>query len=781
MADADGEATVAERLGRLLDRGLLPAGGPAEAAERLIERLNRPARVALLGLPGCGKSAILNLLAGVVVIPETLRLPTMIVQHGAEPRMLCTLSDGRVVTVPGTDLEKVLTLSPALITLELDIPALKVISLLEVAAGPMEAEQRRAALWAGKRADILIWCTTAYLPKEQLVWEGLPDSYKDNGFLLLTKIDLLGSREAAAGMHARIEQRAGPEFRQVLPISAKQARAAAPEGLAIDRDRFRESGAAAVIATIKSRVQTARQADKDTAELILARHTDPAETTAKPKVQLKAVESHPLEAPSADSLADEAAALERVAAAAAEVLASQESAAERPVLTGRSEEALDPFPEPEPGGDEAEPTVSVEPERSEPEAPGGPADLGEDATLAAAIESAITGISKPGPSEPAQAPTFEPDPGIESVQEAQPESGEGAQRFAARLREITATAEPAPTELVPLRATWKSRNNSALSIPIEPKPEPNRNPTPRLRPVDSGATSRPAGREPVAPVDASEPPSAPDSVGGPPVAAPPVVADTREPRPTSVFGARPRSEPLTGVAQEAESEDVPPVSAGGNAAPSENDVPLPPEAMTSADMPSRANPEAEERRLALSERLGRSTGTAAPESIDAAVVHRVPRGLPQSPLAARPSAVHQARSDQSSVERRERPRIAPRAVEEVRPPSPQKVGIVAEDRALVAQTVELIQMRSVDLSDQIDPDDKAPVDMIIDHTRETVDQILGLLSRSGSAEIRRISTNIGEIQDLITLMQLEKGRAPADDALTLLLQLRRELETLHSI
>jgi hypothetical protein len=35
--------------------------------------------------------------------------------------------------------------------------------------------------------------------------------------------------------------------------------------------------------------------------------------------------------------------------------------------------------------------------------------------------------------------------------------------------------------------------------------------------------------------------------------------------------------------------------------------------------------------------------------------------------------------------------------------------------------------------------------------------------------------------DTIMLMQLEKGHAPADDALTLLLQLKRELETLRAM
>jgi len=124
----------------------LPAGGPAEAAERLIERLERSARVALLGLPGSGKSSILNLLVGAVVVPETLRLPTIIVQHGDVARMICTLTDGTTKLLPGHDLAEVLPLAPALVTLEMDLPALKVISLLEVSAGPMEAEQKRAEI-----------------------------------------------------------------------------------------------------------------------------------------------------------------------------------------------------------------------------------------------------------------------------------------------------------------------------------------------------------------------------------------------------------------------------------------------------------------------------------------------------------------------------------------------------------------------------------------------------------------------------------------------------------
>ena len=142
--------------------------------------------------------------------------------------------------------------------------------------------------------------------------------------------------------------------------------------------------------------------------------------------------------------------------------------------------------------------------------------------------------------------------------------------------------------------------------------------------------------------------------------------------------------------------------------------------------------------------------------------------------------VEAPRERQPGAERRERPRIAPRVMP-VKPQEPvNPISLPALERTLLDQAIEVILSRSVELFDQIDPDEKPPVDLVLDHGRETVEQVLGILSRGGSTHIRRISHSLGEIEDLILLMQLEKGRAPADDALTLLLQLRREMETLRA-
>jgi hypothetical protein len=92
----------------------------------------------------------------------------------------------------------------------------------------------------------------------------------------------------------------------------------------------------------------------------------------------------------------------------------------------------------------------------------------------------------------------------------------------------------------------------------------------------------------------------------------------------------------------------------------------------------------------------------------------------------------------------------------------------------------VIVTRSAELEQEVDPEGKVPVDLILDHTRDTADQVMSLVSRGQSEPLRKISSEMGEVMDLIMLMQLEKGHAPADDALTLLLQLKRELETLSA-
>ncbi|WP_149587488.1 hypothetical protein [Tabrizicola flagellatus] len=825
MANPDEDLTVAQRLGRALDRGLLPAGGPAEAAERLIERLERPARLALLGLPGSGKSSILNLLVGAPVIPETLRLPTIIVQHGTTARMVCTLTDGSSKTLPGSNLADVLPLAPALVTVELDLAALKVISLLEVSAGPMEAEQKRAANWAAKRSDIVIWCTTSYLPKEQAVWESLPDAVKDNSFMFLTKIDLLGSKQSAAAMHDRVELRAGEEFRQILSVSAKEARAAVPPGGPVNRELFRESGAAAVIAAIKTRVQSGRRADMDTAELLLARHVEASELVARRFAE--------------------------------------------PGGEAEAKGAWVPPPEPEPEPARHEPVVEA---RSDEEAPVEEPEIVSSEGPADAAEPEAGHVPEPEPepeSRPEPEPTPEPEPsGSQAAAVDEPEDGSATprKRFADRIKRVATAGEPAPSAKVPLRSTWKSKAELEAQAaaapdlgPTEKSQPPSRRPRAGVAtPAEAGSGDAQPGSPvppvvPEAEIASGVPPEPERSVvprerpqrGRPQALTPRPEADVEGANSESPAGARIKGfgmgRKVEGLVRGAPLPDLSSLRARpeelAEADEPEGEEALDPEADEAApEMPEREHdedvapsaevdvpevaaspsPEPEPAPARAVERprlFGREARprpsdpgppsapvppAPVPPSPRTAPVTRLPASARARPAAATPQPAPPEPGDAALLTpraimmrdrpsgaeqpppRRERPRIAPLAVPVGAAPSAPAPDTGA-DAALADQAVALIVSRTAELAQEVDPEAKVPVDLILDHTRETSEQLMTLVSQGRSGAMRRINAEIGEVLDLIMLMQLEKGHAPADDALTLLLQLRRELETLRAV
>ncbi|MFN4193665.1 MAG: hypothetical protein ACK4FR_12040, partial [Tabrizicola sp.] len=628
MSNSDEELTVAQRLGRALDRGLLPAGGPAEAAERLIERLERPARLALLGLPGSGKSSILNLLVGAPVIPETLRLPTIIVQHGTTARMVCTLTDGSTKILPGSNLADVLPLAPALVTVELDLAALKVISLLEVSAGPMEAEQKRAANWAAKRSDIVIWCTTSYLPKEQAVWESLPDAVKDNSFMFLTKIDLLGSKQSAAAMHDRVELRAGEDFRQILSVSAKEARAAVPPGGPVNRELFRDSGAAAVIAAIKTRVQSGRRADMDTAELLLARHVEASELVARRFAEPGGEEETrrawvppPESEPAAQVPADEGMPAEETPVDAAEI-----DTTEGPAQAPEPEVASAPEPEPEsPSEPEPEPTPEPEP-------------LGSRAAAVAGSEE--------DPATPRR-------------------------RFADRIKRVATAGEAAPSAKVPLRSTWKSKAELEAQAALAADPEP-------------GAKSQPPSRRPRAglagPAEAGGRDAQPVSPA-PPVAleAEPAAGMPSEPERIVVPRERPRPDRPQALTQRPEAD------ADGTDADSPADEPIRGSGsgrkveglVRGAPLPDLSSLRARPEEMAAAEE---SEADEAPDSEAEETVPDIPEREPDADVAARaeagaPEAADTPEPEPAPARTVERPRLfgrdaRPRPSEPPAPPAP---------------------------------------------------------------------------------------------------------------
>lgn len=263
--------TVRARIKYAIENDLFPES-VAESAVQILQRLEQPLRIVLLGLPQSGKSMVLNLLLGRALITEGQELPSIQVKGGTNQKIICVLSDGTQKVISGTDLASLDDLKPVFVTLVADLPALSQISLLEIVADDVEGDQRKAIAWGCKRADIAIWCSTKFDADEQELWSGVPDHLKDHGFLILTKSDLSRASAKPGTRLEMISKAWGDEFRNILSVSAKQALDAHTPNGELDRALFKTSGASGLIAAIKRQVENGRRAAMDHGEQVLAKH-----------------------------------------------------------------------------------------------------------------------------------------------------------------------------------------------------------------------------------------------------------------------------------------------------------------------------------------------------------------------------------------------------------------------------------------------------------------------------------------------------------------------------
>lgn len=253
--------------------GLLP-DSDHEKAELLLERLQKPVRLAILGMPESGKSRLLNLLVGADVIPQGVHLPTMQLVYGDSEKSVCTLADGSKEVFNAVDADMIAGLSPVFVEMQMPLPALNKISVLEVVAPNDTNAVHRASQWASKRTDVALWCTRGFTEPEQRIWATMPDLIKDHAFCMVTHADFLkaqGLYEAAVGA---ISAAAGDEFNAVLAIATNQALSARRADGTVDKDVMRESGGSALISAVLKQVDRGRQSAVDQGDILLHQHAD---------------------------------------------------------------------------------------------------------------------------------------------------------------------------------------------------------------------------------------------------------------------------------------------------------------------------------------------------------------------------------------------------------------------------------------------------------------------------------------------------------------------------
>jgi hypothetical protein len=307
MSNQSRSARVQDNLARAIASGRLP-GQAQERAEALMQRIEKPVRIGLLGRPGTGKSLLVNLLVGMELLPQKTRLPTLELTFGQKAQINCTLPDGSKTGFDGDDLRQAADLEPVFVEMQMPLPALGKISVLEVVTPDDLTSLHRASQWASKRTDVVLWCSQSFDAEEQAIWAQMPDLIKDHAFLMVTKADALrasGTLDAVMGQAAAL---ARDEFNQILAIATKDAIAARDIDGSVDKDQMRESGGMALIAAVLKQVELGKQSAIDMADVLLAQHPDAA-TPAKAAAPEAVTAPQPTATP---DLPDQDAILQRV-------------------------------------------------------------------------------------------------------------------------------------------------------------------------------------------------------------------------------------------------------------------------------------------------------------------------------------------------------------------------------------------------------------------------------------------------------------------------------------
>ncbi len=173
------DANVISRLSAFLQRDAL-ADRARHFGTQILRRIRAPVRVSIVGPTDAGKSQLLNMLTGQVVVPAGVSIPSLTLRHGAQYEIQTTLADGTTNVLAEPDLTCAAASSAAHVVVKAPIDMLRDLSLSELNLGSTNEERRISVAWAARHTDICLWCSGGFSDDDAALWQSFPDHLKDH-------------------------------------------------------------------------------------------------------------------------------------------------------------------------------------------------------------------------------------------------------------------------------------------------------------------------------------------------------------------------------------------------------------------------------------------------------------------------------------------------------------------------------------------------------------------------------------------------------------------------
>lgn len=270
---------IADRLEHALGDGKLPPH-MQDWGRQLLSHLRKPVQVVVMGLPGSGKSTLVNMLVGERVIPKTRPVPVIEIAGGTAPKVVFELEDGTMQRQAGL-LDSV-EIPAGAIRARQELPQAQLArqTFVEVDLRGSFGYQKSIVNWVVQWADIVLWATQDFDETEQELWSAVPDEIKDRSFLVLTMADQQLMRGTLMDRIAALEELVAEEFLGLYPIATIQAIAARSTGERANATLWKSSGGMELMSVVQRQIALGREADLDRAHMLLNRY---APETAVPR------------------------------------------------------------------------------------------------------------------------------------------------------------------------------------------------------------------------------------------------------------------------------------------------------------------------------------------------------------------------------------------------------------------------------------------------------------------------------------------------------------------